>query len=428
MKQPATVRDFHSFSGDTVLCESKPALPAISRSDLVKMASRRRQSPDLEPMGRYWTIRIRREAVINGEIRRVQVREKIAPLDTPIRKAQKMRDAFLLGLNSTPPTLGAATTLKAFVEGVYEKITLPLMPKSHRERYESVLKVHLLPALGSCTLFDLEQQASTLVEEFLIGLKPKNLSRESLKKIRSCGSSVFKVAMKKGYAGRNPFQGAEIPQGRPTPKQKPTLTVQQFEKLVQIISEPYATMVYVAIYTGLRASEVIGLRWNDLQEWAITIDEKYCRGEWGEPKTECSRATIAVLKKVISRIYRLKGMKIQIGGGRAGYQTFNAVKSENPGDLIFRGVRSGREMRDNNILTRHIKPAARQLGLGFVNWQCLRRSHATWLKRAGVPLKDASFQMRHSRTSTTAEIYQMTPVEDQVLALEKLEALTQRVN
>jgi len=36
-------------------------------------------------------------------------------------------------------------------------------------------------------------------------------------------------------------------------------------------------------------------------------------------------------------------------------------------------------MRDNHILTRHIKPAARKLGLDFVNWRCLRTSYATWL-------------------------------------------------
>ena len=48
--------------------------------------------------------------------------------------------------------------------------------------------------------------------------------------------------------------------------------------LVQLIEEPYATMVYVAVYTGLRVSEVIALRWSDIHEQSITIDERYCRG------------------------------------------------------------------------------------------------------------------------------------------------------
>ena len=63
-------------------------------------------------------------------------------------------------------------------------------------------------------------------------------------------------------------------------------------------------------------------------------------------------------------------------------------------------------MRDNNILSRFIKPAARLIGLPFVNWRCLRTSHATWLKMSGADVKDAQAQLRHSRASTTLDIYQ----------------------
>jgi len=63
-------------------------------------------------------------------------------------------------------------------------------------------------------------------------------------------------------------------------------------------------------------------------------------------------------------------------------------------------------MRDNNVLVRHLKPAARQLGLGWVNWLVLRRSFATWLKMAGADVKDAQGLMRHARASTTLDVYQ----------------------
>jgi integrase len=414
------------------------ALPELPRQELLAMAKRRHQSPALKPHGGWLTIRVRRDVLVDGKLTRSHRREKIAPVGTPVRKAQKMRDQFLERVNFAPPTLGASVTLQAFTDGIFRKIDLPTRAKSHRDRYESVLKIHLLPALGKCTMFDLEQQSSTLVEEFFIGMAPKKLSLESYRKIRNCGSSLFAVAIKKGYANRNPFFRAALPPNAPaTPKQKPTITVEQLYKLIDVISEPYATMCFISALTGLRVSEILALRWKDILEWivvveeqinklqyAITIDEKFCRGEWGTPKTEASHATIAVLKCVVQRIRSLIGVEVRIGGGRGGYQTFKLIKSEKPDDLIFRGVRCGKEMRDNNILSRHIKPAARQLGIPFVNWQLLRRTHATLLKRAGVPLKDASFQMRHSKASTTAEIYQMTPIEDQVLAMDKLEALT----
>ena len=41
-------------------------------------------------------------------------------------------------------------------------------------------------------------------------------------------------------------------------------------------------------------------------------------------------------------------------------------------DLVFQSVRDGKPIRDNNILTRFIRPAARKLGLGWVNWRGLR--------------------------------------------------------
>ena len=70
-------------------------------------------------------------------------------------------------------------------------------------------------------------------------------------------------------------------------------------------------------------------------------------------------------------------------------------------------------MRDNNILVRHIKPAAKKLGMAWVNWQVLRRSFATWLKMKGADVKDAQALMRHSRASTTLDVYQQFVPESQ---------------
>jgi hypothetical protein len=55
---------------------------------------------------------------------------------------------------------------------------------------------------------------------------------------------------------------------------------------------------------------------------SLTIDERYCRGDWGAPKSDASNATVPVLPAVIERIQRLKGLSVRIGGGRGKYQTF----------------------------------------------------------------------------------------------------------
>jgi site-specific recombinase XerD len=81
---------------------------------------------------------------------------------------------------------------------------------------------------------------------------------------------------------------------------------------------------------------------------------------------------------------------------------------------------SGRPMNDQNILKRHIQPAARKMGLPFVNWRCLRTSHATWLVQAGADPKSVQGQMRHSRISTTMDIYAQIVPTAQRRALEQL--------
>ena len=80
-------------------------------------------------------------------------------------------------------------------------------------------------------------------------------------------------------------------------------------------------------------------------------------------------------------------------------------------------------MRDNNILARHIKPAARKLGMGWVNWLVLRRSYATWLRMIGTDPRDRQSLMRHARFTTTAEVYEQDLPESQFRAVEKLSAL-----
>ena len=103
---------------------------------------------------------------------------------------------------------------------------------------------------------------------------------------------------------------------------------------------------------------------------------------------------------------------------------YRAVKSDGPNDLVFQSVKDGKPIRDNNILARFIKPAARKLGLGWVHWRSLRTSHAVWLKMAGADVKDAQGQMRHSRASTTLDIYQQFVPESQQRVVNKLSSLS----
>jgi integrase len=265
------------------------------------------------------------------------------------------------------------------------------------------------------------------LQGYISGLAKEKLAHESKDKIRDVLSSVLARAVKYKCLIQNPAAELMMPPAKKGKTVKPHTTEQQFNALLDLIAEPYASMIYVSTLTGLRVSELAGLRWNDLQAESITIDERYCRGDWGVPKSDASNATVAVLHEVIERMHRLKSLTIRVGGGRGGYQTYKAVKSTAPDALVFQGVRSGKGLRDNNVLSRHIKPAAAKLGIPWVNWRCLRTSFATLLKDKGVHVRDAQALMRHSRVTTTLEIYQQTTDAHQRSAVQKLASVASRM-
>lgn len=401
------------------------------------MAKRRFQDPAPEKVGNWWQIRVYRDEYVNGRRIRKRKRIRLAPACMSVREVQKLKAEFLRPLNQGLISEGSATPFGGFVETVYRVTELPLMATTTQDRYHGIINQYLVPTFGSLCLREL---TPLLLQKYILGFNVREpdetgrqnrsdggvvqkLSRESVDKIRDVLSSILGSAVKYGFLVKNPAEGVRLaPAKRGARRHKPFIRPEQFVELIELIQEPYATMVYVAVYTGLRVSELIALRWSDIHEQSITIDERFCRGDWAAPKSEASNATIPVNRKVIERIQRLRTMTVEVKAGRS-TRRYRVVKSDGPHDLVFQSVQNGRPMRDNNILTRHIKPAARILGIGWVNWLVLRRSYSTWLRMVGTDPRDRQSLMRHSRFTTTAEIYEQDLPESQLRAVEKLTEL-----
>jgi integrase len=187
-------------------------------------------------------------------------------------------------------------------------------------------------------------------------------------------------------------------------------------------------MVYVAVFSGVRVSELLGLKWEDVHDDAITIDERFCRGDWSVTKTTSSAATIGVAPSVIARIQRLKKMEVEINwGGKGAKKRFRLVRSHEPKDLVFQSLRRGAPLSDGNVLRRHLRPAAIKLGLDpkKATWRSLRTSCATWMVEAGANPKDVQGQMRHARISTTMDVYAQYVPDSQRRAIERTMAMVE---
>ncbi len=421
MKSLAQKRILAPLTGRVIVFpEANSSLPL--KGDFERMAKRRFQNPEPFREGNWWWIKPRRDEFVDGKLVRRQKRVKVAPATVGGREAKRIADELLRPMNQGLETIGSATQFGAYVKGTYESAVLPVLATSTKTNYEYTLAKYLLPAFSDVALRDLDLM--TLQTYF----NRMNVGHATAMKIKDALASVMNSALDFGLLFKNPLGNVKLRRPQVGRKSKPYITPEQFEKLVALIAEPYATMVYVCVLSGLRVSELIGLKYDDVQPDSLTIDERFCRGDWGSPKTTGSSATIAVAPKVIERIQQLRDVKVTINwGGHGAKKTFKLVRSDNPGDLVFQSIRKGVPMSDHNILTRHIKPAARKLGIGWVNWQVLRRSYGTWMIEAGADAKAVQGQMRHSRISTTLDIYaQFVPASQRRAVAQMMDMVDER--
>jgi integrase len=386
--------------------------PSSHRGDFEKMARRRFQQPKPFQEGQFWWLRV---WDTNPTGSRKRQRIKLAPAGMPAREVQKIAEEKLRPVNSGLALTGSAMDLSDFVTSTYIPTYLPLLSSSTQVSYRGMIAKYLEPRFGRRCLRDLTRL--TLQQYF--SAMAGNTSYPTISKIRDALSSILRSAVDCDYLNKNPLEGLRLPLDKRPRQAKPTITPEQFNTLVQLVSEPYASMLFVSVWTGLRISELIGLKWRCIHDDAITVEERFCRGDWSAPKTSASAATIGVSPEVIARIQRLKSLSVEVRAGLA-TREHKLVKSDGPNDLVFQSVQTGRPMNDQNVLKRHIQPAARKLGLSFVNWRCLRTSHATWMIQAGADPKSVQGQLRHSRISTTLEIYAQIIPASQRLAIAKL--------
>ena len=277
------------------------------------MSRRKYQKPTPRREGRQWVLYYWDDDFVDGEGRRKRKRHVLGPATMGQREAEKIRDEFLRPLNQGLVTIQSATKFADYVESVYKPVVLPTMAKSTRDRAMSVYENHLLPAFGPMCLRDI---TPLTVQRYVSGLADSKLSQESKDKIRDVFSSILRSAVRYRLLVTNPAVGVRLPAPKNGKRSKPYITQETFSRLLVLMAEPYATMVFVAVYTGLRVSELIGLKWRNVHADSITVEQRCCRGDWGAPKSEASNATIPVNRVVTERIERLKVMVVEVKAGR----------------------------------------------------------------------------------------------------------------
>ena len=233
------------------------------------------------------------------------------------------------------------------------------------------------------------------------------LSWECADHYRNLLLKLYKTAKKWGYhSGPNPAAGVELPEKTPV-REKHIFELDQIPGLLTTLREPVRTIVTLGLLTGLRIGEILGLRWKDVDSGTgqIRVTQASYRGLLGTPKTKHSKRSVPLPQALQDELMR-----------------FRERSQATPEELVFHTA-SGRPYNDSNLLHRELKPAGRKLGMPWLNFHTLRRTHATLFQVAGGSLRDAQAQLGHSKMSTTLEIYTLPIPENQRATVEKLSVL-----
>ncbi len=159
---------------------------------------------------------------------------------------------------------------------------------STRHVYGSYIKTRILPEWGELPLAGVKTVA---VEAWLAGLA---LADGSKAKIRNIMSAIFNHAMRYEWTTRNPI--TLVRQSAKRQRVPEILTAEEIKSLLAELQPLYRTVVYVAAVTGLRVSELLALRWEDVSWDAmeIQLNRGIVHQHVGEMKTEASKKPIAL--------------------------------------------------------------------------------------------------------------------------------------
>jgi len=274
-----------------------------------------------------------------------------------------------------------------------------------RERYVEIVHAHLIPALGSIPLIALRpQHIQTYYGKALeSGRRDGNggLSAQTVQHHHRVLYEALKHAVKHGTLIRNVAEAVDPP--RPEHKEMVTLGPEDVNKLLDAVRDtPYYDLFYTAIYTGLRRSELLALRWSyvdlDLATLSVveTLHQLHNREfVFRQPKSKKGRRLIA-LSPSLALLLRDHKAKQELDRMLLG-------KPLLPNDLVFSNP-DGSPLQPDGI-TKAFTRITRSIGLYGVRFHDLRHTHATLMLWQGIHPKIVSERLGHSSIAITLDTY-----------------------
>jgi integrase len=263
-----------------------------------------------------------------------------------------------------------------------------------RGDYERQLRVHILPVFEDWPIAQIQQVD---VRRFIAELRAESMAPKTLQKVRLVLRQVFEAARGSGAIKANPCEGIRLP--RAQAKDPVFLSAEQVETLARSARQPYGVLVRFAAATGLRPSELCGLRVGrlNLLDGSVEVSEALTvvkgRTEVGPIKTGVRR-TVRVPRSLCQQVGDVLAAR-RIAEGRV-------LVAE---DYVFTAPEGG-PLRRDLLHKRILKPAVTAAGLPEnLRMHDLRHTCASLLIQLGAHPKVIQEWLGHKSITVTMDVY-----------------------
>ena len=334
------------------------------------------------------------------------------------KDAQRYLNGVLRDLDLGTFVEPSPMTLNEFLDQWLENAAKPRLRERTYVDYKYVLDRYVRPELGGKKLSDLKPLD---IQTLYTNIQQKGLSARMVHYAHALLSSSLKQAVKWGMLYRSPTTLVELP--RQPRKEMKALSPDEAARFLKAAEEDrWAALFALAITTGMRPEEYLGLQWKalDLESGLATVQRTVIwrnKGGWyfSEPKTASSRRSIPLPPSIVSalRDHRRRQVEERLKMGPR-YKNH---------DMVF-ATSEGTPLMIQNLRTRHFKHILKQAGLDeSIMLYDLRHTCATLLLVAGENPKVVSERLGHANVSITLDTYSHVLPSMQQAASEKLETM-----
>jgi integrase len=304
------------------------------------------------------------------------------------QKLEALKRQHSAGIDATSTRRTLGEWLDTWLE-VYAK---PAIRESTYVGYEAAARIHIKPRIGRVQLSQLKAEH---VDRMISGMANEGLTVSQQGKAYTTLRRAMNVAMKRRVVTANPCQLVDSPNYKP-PKAG-ALTDEQVAALIAEARErPEYPLVALAIASGFRLGELLGLQWPDIDFKNGTATVRRAQSEirgvlsYGEPKTEAGLRTITLDEHTLAVLSDHRKAMLAAGRDMQG--------------LVF-VTSHGNPIRRSRFRTDVWYQLLADAGLPRVKFHLLRHTSATLMLKKGVHPKIAQARLGHSKIEVTLNTY-----------------------